>query len=57
MQFSVEEWSTGQFKPKRLDDADMPEKFLCHMECLGNFEKSAGRCFFTLREAWYNYGL
>jgi hypothetical protein len=57
MQFCVEEWSTGDFKPKRLDDADMPEKFLCHMRCLENFAKTASRRLSNLQEAWYNYGL
>ncbi|KAG8679637.1 hypothetical protein FRC08_016850 [Ceratobasidium sp. 394] len=57
MQFTVEEWRTGKFKPHDLNASDMLNKYVAHLRGL----KAACRCakarFKRLAQDWFDFGL
>jgi hypothetical protein len=56
MQHAIEEYSTGQYKPRDLNATQMLGKFVAHLRGLKVAARKAKKRFAAHQLKWYKYG-
>ncbi|KAG8696305.1 hypothetical protein FRC08_007248 [Ceratobasidium sp. 394] len=57
VQFCIEEWETGRFRPRDLNMTNLLNKYVAHLRGLKEASKAAKNRMARLQQHWFDFGL